>query len=457
MGAGNTAVLPPHVRTHPLDSTLRSLFGDRLRLLTRLSGEAGEIGLTRLGRPVVLVNAPHHIHQVLVERADAFHKGPSLSVFARPVLGNGLLTSEDGFHRRQRKLVSPAFRHGRVTGYAPLMADRAERAQQAWDDGATLDIDRAMMRLTLGIVGKALFDTDVGGEADMFGRALTVAMHDMAHRMWSPLAIPRHWPTPGNRRTERAVRHLDAAVYRLIAERRAGGVDRGDLLSLLLLAEGEEGEGGMTDAQARDEAMTLLLAGHETTANALAWAWYLLARHPDVYAQMQHEVDAVLAGRTPGPDDLPNLPYTLQVFKEAMRLYPPAYAVARRAVRDVEIGPFRVPQGMVMVIVAYALHRRPEHFPEPERFDPERFTPEAEQNRPRYAYLPFGGGPRICIGSHFALMEGQILLATLAQRVTFHLVPGQRIEPEPLITLRPRHGIRMTVERRRHTPRTETP
>jgi cytochrome P450 len=422
-------------------------------MLQRFAEAAGPVGSIRFGtRNIVLVNTPNLVHEVLVTQADTFHKGPALSIYSRPLLGNGLLTSEDDFHRRQRGLVAPAFAHRRVAGYAKGMAHAAERLQANWKDGETLDVAHEMTRLTLGIVGKTLFDADLLGEADDVGRALTITMRYLVDVIRSPLRLPFAWIPPWKRDVKAALVRLDATIYGLIEARRASGQDTGDLLSMLLLARDEENGGTamMDPKQVRDEAMTLFLAGHETTANALAWTWYLLARHPEIYARVQAETDAALAGRSPTFDDLARLPYTLQVLKEAMRLYPPAYAIVRQAMQDVVIGGFRVPRGAIVLLSPYLLHHDPALFSDPETFDPGRFSPDAESARPRHAYLPFGGGPRVCIGAAFALMEGQLVLATLAQRVTFRLAePNRRIKPEPLITLRPRGGVPVVVTRRR--------
>jgi cytochrome P450 len=365
----------------------------------------------------------------------------------KPLLGNGLLTSEHEAWRRQRKLAAPAFQHRRIAAYAQAMAEQAERAQQGWADGAQIDVASEMMRLTLGIVGKTLFDADVGGEADQVRAALTTALHYVDAQTSTALPTPPNWPTPRNLRNRRAIARLDAIIYRLIAERRATGLDTGDLLSMLLQARDEDDGRGMSDRQVRDEAMTIFLAGHETTAVGLAWAWYLLAQNPHIYGRLREEATRVLAGRAPTYADLEQLPYALQVFKEAMRLYPPAYVIGRYSIRDVDLGDQVLPAKTWVIISPYTLHRRNEYFPDPERFDPERFTADNERRLPRYAYLPFGGGPRICIGNHFALMEGQIILAALAQRLTFDLLPGQQIRPRPLITLRPRDRIMMGVRR----------
>jgi cytochrome P450 len=419
---------------------------DPLAALLRISQQTGDIGIYRFGPwSAMMVSSPELIQEVLVDKNDAFHKLPSLDSL-RPLLGNGLLTNEDESWRRQRKLVAPAFQHRRIATYAAMMASDAEQIQRGWGDNTTIDVAHEMMRLTLSVVGKTLFGTDLLGEADDLGAALTEVLRFATERNASLIQLPTNWPTPANRRNRRAVARLDTTVGRMIADRRASGVDTGDLLSMLLLAKDEEGA-GMSDRQVRDEAMTIVVAGHETTAMALTWSFHLLGQHPEVAERLNAELERVLGGRTPAYADLAALPYTLQVFKEAMRLYPPAFIFGRFSTRPVDIGGWRLPAGTWVLISPYAVHRRPELFPDPERFDPARFAPEAEKRLPRHAYIPFGGGPRVCIGNHFALMEGQIMLATLAQRVRLTHVPGQRVATEPLITLRPRGCVEMRVRR----------
>jgi cytochrome P450 len=421
---------------------------DRLALFQRIARECGEIGAYRVG-PLrfVLSNAPEHAQIVLVDRADDFEKTPLIDLL-RPLLGDGLLTAKNATHRRQRRLVAPAFQHRRIAGYAAVIADYAERTQAAWAGGQAIEVAREMMRLTLWIIGKTLFDADVAGEARELGGALTNLLHHAIGQLGALVPIPPSWPTPRNRRARESIARLDATVYRMIAERRGTGEDKGDLLSMLLHAQDENG-GGMTDQQVRDEAMTLFVAGHETTANALTWAFYLLTRHPEAYQKLRGEASHTLAGRAPAFADLPSLPYALQVIKEAIRLYPPAYVFGRQSDRAIDLGGYHLPAGAIINFSPYVMHRRADLFPEPERFLPERWTPEFEQRLPRHAYMPFGGGPRICVGNHFAMMEAQIILAALAQRVTFELVPGQAIVPEPVITLRPKHGVKMIVRRQR--------
>jgi cytochrome P450 len=438
----------PRLPGLPLVGNLREFRADRLGLWLRVARTCGDVGAYRLfGRDVILLSAPELAQAVLVRHADAFEKPPYFRALTRPVLGNGLLTSENAFHHRQRQLVAPAFQHRRVAAYAAVMAEYAERIAAGWPDGATIDIAHEMMRLTLWIVGATLFDADVLGEAEDLGRALSVALQRFNKQVSSLVPLPQSWPTPGNRRARRAIERLDATIYRLIAERRAAPGDRGDLLSMLLAAHDADDGTLMSDSQVHDEAMTIFLAGHETTANALAWTWYLLALHEQVAERLAGELDGVLAGRTPSYDDLPRLPYTLQVLKESMRLYPPAHVIGRYATQMVDLGPVQILAGSLVMISPYVLHRRADSFAEPERFDPERWLPEREARLPRGAYLPFGGGPRVCIGNHFAMMEGHIVLAALAQRVKFALAPQGPIVPRPVITLRPRDGIKMTVMR----------
>ncbi len=418
-----------------------------LDLIQRVA-ELGPAAQFRAGtRPITLLNASEFAHGVLVEQADAFEKSPRSLAALSPVLGNGLLTSLNAPHKRQRKLVAPAFQHRRITAYANVMAEYAEQSQRQLQDGAELDVTREMMSLTLRIVGKTLFDADVLHEAEELGRALTTVQQWSTSQFAAFFPIPLSWPTPGNRRFRAALARLDATVYRIIADRRSSGEDRGDLLSMLLRAQDQDDRTFMTDQQVRDEAMTLFLAGHETTANLLAWTWYLLVQHPEVYAGLRAEAQAVLAGRTPRCEDLPNLPRSLQVLKEALRLYPPAYAFGRQAVRTVDVGGHRVAAGEIVLLSPYTLQHRPDYFADPTRFNPDRWTLDREASLPRFAYMPFGGGPRVCIGNHFALMEAQIILATFVQRLTFELVQREVIVPEPMITLRPKQPIVVRVRR----------
>ena len=423
---------------------------DPLEFLTRLARQHGDVVQFRLGpQRALLLNHPELVRDALVTRGDHFHKGRALQR-AKRLLGEGLLTSEGEYHRRQRRLAQPAFHRKRVESYGAVMVEYAARNSALWQDGETLDIAHEMMRLTLSVVGKTLFDAEVESEADEIGRALTEMLE-----LFQMLLLPyseylERLPLPANRRFKRARAKLDSVIYRIIDERRAHGRDRGDLLSMLLLAQDEEGAtGSMTDEQLRDEALTIFLAGHETTANALAWTWYLLAQNPVAEARLHAELDAVLErGRLPTVADLPRLVYTEMVLAESMRLYPPAWVVGRLAVKDYAAGDYVAQPGTLILISQYVMHRDPRFFPDPLRFDPERWTAEAKEARPQYAYFPFGGGARRCIGEGFAWMEGTLLIATIARRWRMRLVPGHAVVEHPRITLRPKHGVRVRMEER---------
>jgi cytochrome P450 len=399
--------------------------------------------------PGVLFNKPEHVHSILVEHAYDFDKGRAIHTLGRSVIGDGISSSEGDFHRHQRKLMSPPFQPRHIASYTTVIGHYGEHIQQTWTDGTVIDVNQHMTNLTMSIIGKALFDADVFTETDELGAAMTTVMAYFSHGVSTLFPLPYSWPTPRNRHTHKAVQVLRNRIGRFIDERRNNSIERNDFLSILLHARDEDGK-LMSDEQVMAECLTLFLAGHETTATALTWTWYLLCQHPESYQMVHQEVDSVLQGRTPTYADLARLPYCLQVFKEAMRLYPPAYLMARQALREVKIDGYRVPKGWVVLLAPYTLHRRVEYFTEPETFDPVRFTPEREKQLPRYAYLPFGAGPRICLGLYFAMMEGQLLLATLAQRVSFSLVHGQTIEPDSVhhVALRPAGAVDVTVRKR---------
>lgn len=427
---------------------------DPLGLLERTARRYGDVSMLRLGRTrLYLLNHPDFVKDVLVHQHRGFHKGRGLEL-AKHLLGEGLLTSEGEFHRRQRRLAQPAFHQQRLASYAAAMVKQAERVSERWAElgertaaPPVLDIHQEMMRLTLGIVAETLFGAEVEDEAQQVGQAIATSMQLFRSFTTLPFAsLLERLPLPSTRRFLRARSRLDATIYRLIADRRTAAEDRGDLLSMLLLAQDEEGSGGMTDEQLRDEAMTLFLAGHETTANALTWSWYLLSRHPEVEARLHAELDAVLGQRRTDAADVPRLTYTSRVLAESMRLYPPAWVLGRRAILDYEAAGYRVPRGSIVLLSQWVMHRDPRFFPDPECFDPDRWTDEARAARPRFAYFPFGAGPRICIGEQFAWMEGVLVLATLARRWRPRLAPGHHVALQPSITLRPAGGMRMVLE-----------
>ena len=423
---------------------------DPLGFLSNVAREHGDVvyfgGVTE---ELYLLNHPDYIKDVLVTHNTSFMKGRGLQR-AKRLLGEGLLTSEPPLHRRQRRLAQPAFHKQRINAYASLMVDYTSRLErERWEDGRTLDVAQEMMHLALTIVGKTLFGTETEAEAEEVRAALSASMASFARFMMPFAEFLSRLPLPANRRFTESRARLDRIIYRIIEERRASGEDRGDLLSMLLKAQDDEGDGtGMTDEQLRDEAMTIFLAGHETTANALAWTWYLLSQHPEVEAKLHAELDEVLKGRPPTAEDLPRLRYTEMVVAESMRLYPPAWILGRRALEDYEVGGYVIPRDALVILSPYVMQRDPRFFPDPERFDPERFTPEAKSARPQFSYFPFGGGPRRCIGEGFAWMEGVLVVATLAQKWRLRLAHGQSVKPQPGVTLRPRHGVRMTPERR---------
>jgi cytochrome P450 len=424
--------------------------GDRIGALARLARNYGDIVTFKVGpQRMVLLNHPEYVEDVLVTRARLFKKGRALER-AKRFLGEGLLTAEGDAHLRQRRLVQPSFHRQRVASYAETMVAHASRTAERWRDGEELDVAAQMNQLTLTIVGDTLFGTDVESDAISVRQALNDVFEVFPLTM-SPLApFLERLPLPIVRRYKRAVATLDRLIYRIIDQRRCNPTDRGDLLSMLLLASDDEQNGArLTDTQVRDETLTLFLAGHETTSNALTWTWHLLAQHPDVERRLHQEIDAVLEDRTPGAEDAANLPYTRMALAESIRCYPPAWGIGRRAIEDVEIAGYTIPRGTVVLVSQYLLHHDARFFPEPERFDPERWRPDSPQARPRFAYFPFGGGNRVCIGESFAWMEGILVLATLAREWRLERLDSAPVPMKALITLRPARPVRMRLRSRR--------
>ena len=456
----------------------------RLRTMMRFSEErAPVVQLRGLAGTVVLCAAPEAVHEVLVEKAKSFEKSPVLRMALHPLAGEGLFTSEGELWKRQRKLMSPIFQVSQIRHFAAQMGECAVRTCETWRDGQTLDIAHETTRIAMAVGGKTLFDVDTFGETDEIGEALTVALHWtgqqatalplvlqarlrtrltwLADRVPAPLSEklneaaaallrPVLWPSRGTRDLRRALDVLEGRVTRMIEDRRRSAVPREDLLSRLLAARDDHDGAAMSDRQVRDEVLTLFVAGHETTATALAWAVMLLCQDPAAYERARDEALAV--GRVPTYEDLPKLTYCQRVFKESMRLYPPVFFFGRQAMAPVEVAGWHLPKGTIAVVSPFAMQRRADLWPDPERFDPDRFTPEAEAARPRGAYFPFSLGPRTCIGNHFALMEGPIVLATLLRHADFELLSSASVEPDPQATLRPKGGIPVRVRLRAQAP-----
>ena len=441
-------VRPPGPKGHFLLGNLPELGSDILGLFTKCAREHGDVAYLRLaGWPAFVLSNPAHIEQVLVTEHRNFIKHRFFWRHVRGIFGNGLLTSEGDFWLRQRRLAQPSFHRDRVASYGDTMVRYTERMLDAWEDGETRDVHHELMRLTLLIVAKVLFDADVAREVELIGSALDDAMKEIAARFQRPFLIPDAIPIPGNLRYRSAVRRLDSVVHRIIDDHRQHG-GREDLLGLLMEARDDDGQ-AMSDVQLRDEAITILLAGHETTALALSWTFYLLSQHPRAMQQLQDELDDVLAGRPPGVTDLSRLRFTEMVVTEGMRLYPPAYALGREAVNDCTIAGYDVRAGTSIFISSWVVHRDPRWFDCPEEFLPERWAGNAAQRLPRFAYFPFGGGPRICIGNRFAMMEAVLLLACIAKRFRLVLNDAKGVAIFPSITLRPANGLSMTLRRRR--------
>jgi cytochrome P450 len=433
----------PVLRGLPLIGNMLEFRRDRLALHDA-AAEVGPVARFQIMHlPIYTISDADLAKEVLVDQAASFKKSAGMQ-FLAPLLGEGLLSSEGEVHKQHRKLLAPAFAPKRLAAYGAVMVEETKRQLAGWHKGKQVDIAHEMMEMTLAIAGRTMFDADVRSDARVVGEGLELAMRSMLASITSPVQLGYKWPLPRHLNMKRAVKMLDAIVYRMIADGRAANVDKGDVLSMLLLARDEDGS-GLTDAQVRDEVMTLLLAGHETTANTFTWTWYELGRNPEALAKLEEEVTRVLGGRTVTTDDLPNLPWTAAVIDEAMRLHPPAYQTGREAKTDVTIGGHRFPARSIVIINIRGIHRRADYFPQPLAFRPERMLPDQKKARPRHHYLPFGAGPRVCIGSHFALMEAQLCLATMVQTARVRPLVTT-VVPEPLVTLRPKGGLPAIVE-----------
>ena len=434
----------------PGGSTFAFLFGDRRRdplaFFTKLARDYGDVSQLKLfDFRTLFINHPDDIEDMLVNKARKFEKGRVLKANMR-LFGEGLLTSEGDFWLRQRRLVQPAFHRGRVAAYGTTMVEYAERAMRGWKHGEVRDIHEEMMEITLQIVGKTLFNAELTRDAKEVGETMEVLLK-LAADFGKSILIPLWVPTPRNLRARMGIRRIERIIYRIISQKRAEARDTGDLLSMLLAVQDEDGS-RMTDKQLRDETITLFLAGHETTANALSWTIWLLAQNPAAEKKFFDELAGVLNGRPPNVEDIPKLTYTANVLTESMRLYPPAWGMARLVKEEVEVAGYKLGPGDGVACAQWVVHRDARWFEEPEKFLPERWEGDLVKRLPRFAYFPFGGGPRQCIGNSFALMEATLILATIARKFRFKLVEGHAVKPLASITLRPQHGIRAALEAR---------
>jgi cytochrome P450 len=457
----SSTLQPPQVRDHPPSLPGYPLVGvlpvfrrDPLRLLTNAARQYGDVVHMQFGPTrSYLVNHPDEIQHVLQTNNRNYRREGYGNQVIKLVTGLNLLTSDGDYWLQQRRLMAPAFHRQRITSFGTLMAQAAQGMLSRWDEkqsaGGWVDAHREMMRVTMEIVGRALFSIDLSGEANTLGMAFVEGMDYLNYRLNHVFAWPLFLPTPRNFRLRRALAAIDRIIQEMIEERRQSGEEGEDLLSMLLEARYEDTGLGMTDEQLQNEMGILIGAGHETTANALTWTFYLLSENPEVEEALHRELDQVLQGRAPAVSDLPALPYTRMVIEESMRLYPPAWILTgRETIAEDQIAGYTIPARSTVFISPYVTQRDPRFWPDPERFDPNRFAPEAAAERPRFAYLPFGGGPRKCIGADFAMTESQLILAAVAQRYCLRLKPGWAVEPDPIFTLRIRGGLPMRLEAR---------
>ncbi len=441
---------PPGPRGYPVLGLLHKAWQNPPEFFLNAALQYGRVVCLRLGfHRAYLISHPEHIKHVLQDNFLNYVKSPPRIEKIKPLFGEGLTTSEGEAWRRQRHLIQPAFARERIAGLDCIITDATTAMLERWfsvaANGQALDIAAEMLQLTQHIALEMLFSDDVADEADAIDRALATVLDHINQSTWAWFSVPQRVPTPRNRRLHHALAVLDSFVYRMIDHRRRSRQTKGDLLSFLLSVRDEETGEGMSDRQLRDELMTMFVAGHQTTANALAWTWYLLSKNPDTEQRLQVELSSALAGRSPSSPDLPKLTYTRMVIEEAMRLYPPTWITARRPIEEDKIGGYCIPANSAVLLSPYVTHHHPAFWKNPDTFDPERFLSEHVAERPRYAYFPFGGGPRVCIGRSFALMEAQLIVATVAQRYRLQLVPGYPVEPLAMMTLQPRHGVMMTL------------
>ncbi|MGI8469506.1 MAG: cytochrome P450 [Pyrinomonadaceae bacterium] len=439
---------PPTVKTDLIGGHFRSFRKNPTGFLENLS-KLGDVTTFRMGKiPAFLINHPDLIRDLLVTNHQKFIKGRTLQK-AKSLLGEGLLTSEKEFHLRQRRMIQPAFHRARINEYAKAMIEFGEKMSNEWQGGDTRDIDKEMMRLTLWIVGKTLFGANVERETNDVGKAMTTIISMFNFMLFPFPEVLEKLPLPPIKKLRNARKTLDEIIYKIIETRRKSGEDTGDLLSMLLLAQDEETGGAMTDKQVRDECLTLFLAGHETTANALVWTFYLLSQNPESEKKFHAELDAVLNGKPLTPEDYPRLKYTEQILAESMRLFPPAWTIGRSAIEEHEFAGYKISPKSLVLASQFVMHRDPRFWENAENFQPERWGKlSIKEAGNKFIYFPFSKGIRSCVGEQFAWMEGVLLLAILGRKWKFGLMPEQKIALQPMITLRPKYGMKMRIEKR---------
>ena len=439
---------PPGPKGLPILGLALDVRNNALGTLQRLAREYGDVvNMPVMGMSRVLLSRPEYVQQLLILDHAKLHKSTLTKLVVGPLLGQGLLISEGDFWRRQRRLAQPAFHRSRTNEYSPVMIECALERMRKWRSGETRNIADEMMKLTLEVAVRTLFGTSLAGDSDSIGKAMTFLMRHYLRRARTPWRVPESWPTPANRRARREVEYMDSLIYGIISDRKMDTRPRNDLLSLLMAAMNDDGS-QMTERQVRDESMTLFVAGHETTALSLAWTWYLLSENPTAEVRLHEELGAVLGGRPAEVSDLEKLPYLNAVVHESLRLFPPAFIMARMNVETVRVGGYEIPPRSTLLASQWVMHRDARFFQQPEQFMPERWLDGLESRLPPGAYFPFGDGPRRCIGQGFAQLETALVIAAIAQKFSFRLNKGFPVVPEPLVTLRPKYGIEMTIESR---------
>jgi cytochrome P450 len=448
-----TIVSPPRAKGLPLIGNTIDFLNDPLQFLLHHSRHSGRVFDMQIGsRIMTVIWHPTDIKQVLLDNAKAYGKSEGYKAVQR-MLGNGLLNSEGDFWLRQRKLIQPAFHLSKIAGMTNLMADTCGNILKQWEQkpqGAVIDLSAELMRITLEIVTNALFSTDVSQNVEMVHKHMGVLLEYAYYRIVSPIKLPEYVPTPGELHFRKARSEFDALIYGIIAKRKQQPGNYNDLLDMLLASIDEDTNTGMTEEQLRDEIITLFMAGHETSANALAWCFYLLSQSPEVTTRMRNEIERVTGGQTVRFEHLSELKFVNQVIQETLRLYPPAWVIGRRSLHGDTIAGYRIPANRTIVVSPYATHRHPDLWDDPDHFNPDRFTSEEVKKliQPgKFQYIPFGGGARMCIGYNFALLEMQLVLAMILPHYSIELPQGAKVQTEPLITLRPKNGLKMSISR----------